>query len=175
METGKNNIPYLATVDVERYDSDIKGFPVYGLDNNDEEYCLGKIGLDGEMHWENGFNQDNVAQADLGEINARIANLYPSCKDNVRKELEGIILNGVSDTLTVCNPDGKVDYHVERVCILDNYFIAVGMAGMGYGSFRLIRKNDLGGWDKDEVDEVMDWLLEDIASAVGEEWLIELD
>lgn len=62
--------------------------------------------------------------------------------------------------------DGETTYGMEMCHVLDNDFLAVGMLGNGQGKIFDVSS---------ETEDALDWLMEDIEVAVGEDFTISLE
>ena len=70
--------------------------------------------------------------------------------------------------MDVISPDGVASYGYDKIEILGNDVVAAGM--IGYENFKVT-----SNCSDEEIKNLIDWLLEDIESAVGEEYVIEYD
>lgn len=139
--------------------------------DNEEGVVVARINLKGEILWEveDAKNDPRVKE----EIERFMDNRLFSVKDanKIADELFKTIKSAYRDSrerIDIINPDGITAYGYDKIEILENDVIAAGM--IGEENFKVT-----SNCSDEEIKNLIDWLLEDIESAVGEEYVIELD
>lgn len=139
--------------------------------DNEEGVVVARINLKGEILWEveDVKNDPRVKE----EIERFMDNRLFSVKDanKIADELFKTIKSAYRDSrerIDIINPDGITAYGYDKIEILENDVIAAGM--IGEENFKVT-----SNCSDEEIKNLIDWLLEDIESAVGEEYVIELD
>lgn len=141
-------------------------------DGNEEGVVVARINLKGEILWEveDAKNDPMVKE----EIKYFMDNRLFSVKDSdkIANELFNIFkssYDGERKRMVIINTDGVTVYGFDKIEILENDVFAAGMIGTE-GNFKVT-----SNCSDEEIKNLIDWLLEDIESAVGEEYVIELD
>ena len=139
-------------------------------DNEEEEgVVVGRINLKGEILWEveDAKNDPRVKEEIECFMNDRLFSVKDSNKiaDELFKAIKSAY-KGSRGRIDIINPDGVVTYGYDKIEILENIVIAVGM--IEDENFNVTRN-----CSDDEIKHIVDWLLDDIESAVGEEYVIE--
>lgn len=155
-----NDIKNEWTIDTWKTDND-----------NEEGVVVARINLKGEILWEveDAKNDPRVKE----EIKYFMDNRLFSVKDSnkIADELFKIFKSayrGSRKYMDVISPDGVASYGYDKIEILGNDVVAAGM--IGYENFKVT-----SNCSDEEIKNLIDWLLEDIESAVGEEYVIEYD
>ena len=139
---------------------------------NDSEECVVVAGIKrkGEILWEveDAKNDPMVKE----EIKYFMDNKLFSVKDSdkIANELFNIFkssYDGERKRMVIINTDGVV-YGCDKIKILEKDVFAAGM--IGQENFKVT-----SNCSDEEIKNLIDWLLEDIKSAVGEEYVIEFD
>lgn len=170
----ENKESIYSEVVIDFYD-DIKNewtIDTWKTDNDNEEgVVVARINLKGEILWEveDAKNDPRVKE----EIERFMDNRLFSVKDanKIADELFKTIKSAYRDSrerIDIINPDGITAYGYDKIEILENDVIAAGM--IGEENFKVT-----SNCSDEEIKNLIDWLLEDIESAVGEEYVIELD
>ena len=138
--------------------------------DNEEGVVVARINLKGEILWEveDAKNDPMVKE----EIKYFMDNKLFSVKDSdkIANELFNIFkssYDGERKRMVIINTDGVV-YGCDKIKILENDVFAAGM--IGKENFKVT-----SNCSDEEIKNLIDWLLEDIKSAVGEEYVIEFD
>lgn len=141
-------------------------------DDNEEGVVVARINLKGEILWEveEAKNDPRVKE----EIKYFMDNRLFSVKDSdkIANELFNIFkssYDGERKRMTIINTDGVTVYGCDKIEIIENDVFAAGMIGTE-GNFKVT-----SNCSDEEIKNLIDWLLEDIENAVGEEYVIELD
>ena len=139
-------------------------------DNEEEEgVVVGRINLKGEILWEveEAKNDPRVKEEIECFMNDRLFSVKDSNKiaDELFKAIKSAY-KGSRGRIDIINPDGVVTYGYDKIEILENIVIAVGM--IEEENFNVTRN-----CSDDEIKHIVDRLLDDIESAVGEEYVIE--
>lgn len=160
-----------AEVEINHYDDIERAFCVDAWetdDDNEEGKVVAKINLKGEIQWEDDTAKDDVFVKDT--IERFFDRHYFYGKENLEtdlaKRLEMMCREDRND-FEIINPDGVTSYGVEYGDILDCDCYSVGM--LKNGQFKVFPIE----WKKETIKEAVEWLIEDIVSAVGEEFCIE--
>lgn len=139
--------------------------------DNEEGVVVARINLKGEILWEveDAKNDPRIKE----EIERFMDNRLFSVKDSnkIADELFKIFKSayrGSRKYMDVISPDGVASYGYDKIEILGNDVVAAGM--IGYENFKVT-----SSCSDEEIKNLIDWLLEDIESAVGEEYVIEYD
>ena len=139
--------------------------------DNEEGVVVARINLKGEILWEveDAKNDPMVKK----EIERFMDNRLFSVKDSdkIADELFKVFKSAYRNTrerMDIINPDGVTTYGYDKIEILENDVLAAGM--IGDENFKVT-----SNCSDEEIKNLIDWLLEDIKSAVGEEYVIELD
>lgn len=170
----ENKESIYSEVVIDFYD-DIKNewtIDTWKTDNDNEEgVVVARINLKGEILWEveDAKNDPRVKE----EIERFMDNRLFSVKDSnkIADELFKVFKSAYRNTrerMDIINPDGVTTYGYDKIEILENDVIAAGM--IGEENFKVT-----SNCSDEEIKNLIDWLLEDIESAVGEEYVIELD
>ena len=140
-------------------------------DDNEEGMVVARINLKGEINWEveDAKNDPMVKE----EIERFMDNRLFSVKDSdkIADELFKVFKSAYRNTrerMDIINPDGVTTYGYDKIEILENDVLAAGM--IGDENFKVT-----SNCSDEEIKNLIDWLLEDIESAVGEEYVIEFD
>lgn len=156
-----NDIKNEWTIDTWKTDND-----------NEEGVVVARINLKGEILWEveDAKNDPRVKE----EIKYFMDNRLFSVKDSnkIADELFKIFKSayrGSRKYMDVISPDGVASYGYDKIEILGNDVLAAGMIDTEDG-FKVT-----SNCSDEEIKNLIDWLLEDIESAVGEEYVIEFD
>lgn len=139
--------------------------------DNEEGVVVARINLKGEILWEveDAKNDPRVKE----EIERFMDNRLFSVKDSdkIADELFEIFnwaYRNDRGRMDIINPDGVITYGYDKIEILENDVLAAGM--IGDENFKVT-----SNCSDEEIKNLIDWLLEDIKSAVGEEYVIEFD
>ena len=139
--------------------------------DNEEGVVVARINLKGEILWEveDAKNDPMVKE----EIERFMDNRLFSVKDSdkIADELFKVFKSAYRNTrerMDIINPDGVTTYGYDKIEILENDVLAAGM--IGDENFKVT-----SNCSDEEIKNLIDWLLEDIKSAVGEEYVIEFD
>lgn len=139
--------------------------------DNEEGVVVARINLKGEILWEveDAKNDPMVKE----EIERFMDNRLFSVKDSdkIADELFKVFKSAYRNTrerMDIINPDGVTTYGYDKIEILENDVLAAGM--IGDENFKVT-----SNCSDEEIKNIIDWLLEDIESAVGEEYVIEFD
>ena len=139
--------------------------------DNEEGVVVARINLKGEILWEveDAKNDPRVKE----EIERFMDNRLFSVKDSdkIADELFKVFKSTYHNTrerMDIINPDGVTTYGYDKIEILENDVLAAGM--IGDENFKVT-----SNCSDEEIKNLIDWLLEDIKSAVGEEYVIEFD
>lgn len=139
--------------------------------DNEEGVVVARINLKGEILWEveDAKNDPMVKE----EIERFMDNRLFSVKDSdkIADELFKVFKSAYRNTrerMDIINPDGVTTYGYDKIEILENDVLAAGM--IGDENFKVT-----SNCSDEEIKNLIDWLLEDIESAVGEEYVIEFD
>lgn len=170
----ENKESIYSEVVIDFYD-DIKNewtIDTWKTDNDNEEgVVVARINLKGEILWEveDAKNDPRVKE----EIERFMDNRLFSVKDSdkIADELFKVFKLAYRNTrerMDIINPDGVTAYGYDKIEILENDVLAAGM--IGDENFKVT-----SNCSDEEIKNLVDWLLEDIESAVGEEYVIELD
>lgn len=170
----ENKESIYSEVIIDFYD-DIKNewtIDTWKTDNDNEEgVVVARINLKGEILWEveDAKNDPRVKK----EIEYFMDNRLFSVKDSdkIADELFKVFKSpyrGSRERMDIINPDGVTAYGYDKIEILENDVIAAGM--IGEENFKVT-----SNCSDEEIKNLIDWLLEDIESAVGEEYVIEFD
>ena len=170
----ENKESIYSEVVIDFYD-DIKNewtIDTWKTDNDNEEgVVVARINLKGEILWEveDAKNDPRVKE----EIERFMDNRLFSVKDSdkITDELFKVFKSAYRNSrerMDIINPDGITAYGYDKIEILENDVIAAGM--IGDENFKVT-----SNCSDEEIKNLIDWLLEDIESAVGEEYVIELD
>ena len=137
--------------------------------DNEEGVVVARINLKGEILWEveEAKNDPRVKEEIECFMNDRLFSVKDSNKiaDELFKAIKSAY-KGSRGRIDIINPDGVVTYGYDKIEILENIVIAVGM--IEEENFNVTRN-----CSDDEIKHIVDWLLDDIESAVGEEYVIE--
>ena len=140
--------------------------------DNEEGVVVARINLKGEILWEveDAKNDPRVKE----EIERFMDNRLFSVKDSdkIADELFEIFKSAYRndrERMDIINPEGVITYGYDKIEILENDVLAAGMIGTEDG-FKVT-----SNCSDEEIKNLIDWLLEDIESAVGEEYVIEFD
>ena len=140
--------------------------------DNEEGVVVARINLKGEILWEveDAKNDPRVKE----EIERFMDNRLFSVKDSnkIADELFEIFKSAYRNDrgrMDIINTDGIITYGYDKIEILENDVLAAGMIGTEDG-FKVT-----SNCSDEEIKNLIDWLLEDIKSAVGEEYVIEFD
>lgn len=133
------------------------------------------VSISGEVEFINGFNRDNVPDIDKEISRWTESYLFSSKMDELRESLVKEVMRGNGAFLPVRTVDGRVDYAIEQHDILGGRYMCAGM--YEHEEFRSIPYRQYASDDKkrEDAESLVDWLIEDIISAVGEEFVIEWD
>lgn len=161
-----------AEVEVNHYDDIERVFCVDAWetdDDNEEGKVIARINLKGEILWEDESAKDDVFVKHTLDQFFNYHYFYgkEGLETELHKRFEMIYREGRND-FEIINPDGVTSYGVEYSDILDCDCYAVGMLGNGQFEVFPIKESK-----KDTIERSVDWLIEDIVSAVGEEFCIE--
>lgn len=170
----ENKESIYSEVVIDFYD-DIKNewtIDTWKTDNDNEEgVVVARINLKGEILWEveDAKNDPRVKE----EIKYFMDNRFFSVKDSdkIANELFNIFkssYDGERKRMVIINTDGVTVYGCDKIEILENDVFAAGM--IGQENFKVT-----SNCSDEEIKNLIDWLLEDIESAVGEEYVIEFD
>ena len=139
--------------------------------DNEEGVVVARINLKGEILWEveEAKNDPRVKE----EIERFMDNRLFSVKDSdkIADELFKVFKSAYRNTrerMDIINPDGVTTYGYDKIEILENDVLAAGM--IGDENFKVT-----SNCSDEEIKNLIDWLLEDIENAVGEEYVIEFD
>ena len=140
-------------------------------DDNEEGVVVARINLKGEINWE--VEEAKNDPREKKEIERFMDNKLFSIKDSnkITDELFKIFKSAYRNNrerMDIINPDGVTTYGYDKIEILENDVLAAGMIGIEDG-FKIT-----SNCSDEEIKNLIDWLLEDIESAVGKEYVIEL-
>lgn len=159
-------------VEINHYDDIERVFCVdaWKTENyNEEGKVIAKINLKGEIVWVDKTAKDDIFVKQT--LEQFFNNHYFYGKEGIETELckrfEMMCREDRND-FEIINPDGVTSYGVEYDNILDCDSYVVGM--LGNGQFEVFPIEET---KKETIERSVDWLIEDIVSAVGEEFCIE--
>ena len=139
--------------------------------DNEEGVVVARINLKGEILWEveDAKNDPRVKEEIKCFFDDRIFSVKDSDKiaDELFKVFKSAYRNA-RERMDIINPDGVTTYGYDKIEILENDVLAAGM--IGDENFKVT-----SNCSDEEIKNLIDWLLEDIKSAVGEEYVIEFD
>lgn len=139
--------------------------------DNEEGVVVARINLKGEILWEveDAKNDPMVKEEIKYFMDNRLFSVKDSNKiaDELFKVFKSAYRNN-RERMNIINPDGVTTYGYDKIEILENDVLAAGM--IGDENFKVT-----SNCSDEEIKNLIDWLLEDIKSAVGEEYVIEFD
>lgn len=170
----ENKESIYSEVVIDFYD-DIKNkwtIDTWKTDNDNEEgVVVARINLKGEILWEveEAKNDPRVKEEIERFMDNRLFSVKDSNKiaDELFKVFKSAYRNN-RERMNIINPDGVTTYGYDKIEILENDVLAAGM--IGDENFKVT-----SNCSDEEIKNLIDWLLEDIKSAVGEEYVIEFD
>lgn len=140
--------------------------------DNEEGVVVARINLKGEILWEveDAKNDPMVKE----EIERFMDNRLFSVKDSDKIadklfEIFNSAYRNDRERMVIIHPDGIITYGYDKIEILENDVLAAGMIGTE-DDFKVTSNCSV-----EEIKNLIDWLLEDIENAVGEEYVIEFD
>lgn len=140
-------------------------------DDNEEGVVVARINLKGEILWEveDAKNDPRVKKEIEYFMNNRLFSVKDLDKiaDELFKVFKSTYRNS-RERMDIINSDGVTAYGCDKIKILENDVFAAGM--IGQENFKVT-----SNCSDEEIKNLIDWLLEDIESAVGEEYVIEFD
>lgn len=137
-------------------------------DDNEEGRVIAKINLKGEINWEDETAKDDpFVKEELDRFFDRHSFYGKDNLEEIISKYIDLMYRGQSIGFDIINIDGVVSYGIDYTNILDCDCYAVGM--LKNGQFKVFPIE----WKKDTIKEVVDWLIEDLVSAVGETFCIE--
>ena len=140
--------------------------------DNEEGVVVARINLKGEILWEveDAKNDPMVKEEIERFMDNRLFSVKDSDKiaDELFEKIKSAYRND-RGRMDIINTDGVITYGYDKIEILENDVLAAGMIGTEDGLKVTSNCSD------EEIKNLIDWLLEDIKSAVGEEYVIEFD
>lgn len=137
--------------------------------DNEEGVVVARINLKGEILWEvEDAKNDPKVKAEIERfMDNRLFSVkdFNKIADELFKTIQSDYCGGMG-RMDIINPDGVITYGYDKIEILENSVIAAGM--IGNDNFKVT-----SNCSDDEIRYLIDWLLEDIENAVGEEYVIE--
>ena len=141
--------------------------------DNEEGVVVARINLKGEILWEveDAKNDPMVKEEIERFMDNRLFSVKDSDKiaDELFEIFKSAYRNDGGGRMDIINPDGVITYVYDKIEILENDVLAAGMIGTEDG-FKVT-----SNCSDEEIKNLIDWLLEDIENAVGEEYVIEFD
>lgn len=142
-------------------------------DDFEEGVVVGTIDLNGNVTWHDESAKDDCLVLD--SLKCFMENKVFGSEDyeKAKRTFQNTAFRsdnyvGNQYELTVISPDGKTSYNVELTQVLGTSRYTIAMSGMD-DDFKMFTPNEEG------IDEAISWLLSDIASAVGEVFMIEVN
>lgn len=172
----KNESKY-AEVVIDHYDDINNVFTIdtwRSSDTDEEGVVVGTIDLDGKIEWcDEEAQNDTMVKSALNTFFDYHHSLCDSESINTFKDTIKRMSNNDEIMFDVINPDGVTGYSVKRVDWNDCTLYLMGLRGSEDYHTIDVKIDYYKGLKEEDLENIVDYIIEDITSAVGETFMLE--